>query len=71
MDVRTALRDAASEAGWSQTRVAATAGLTEGAIRKLERGDTKSLNGDALLALMESLPGFAERLGYRAVRRAA
>ncbi len=70
MDVRTALRQAAEENGWSATQVAATAGVTEGAIRKFFYGSSATLKSDAILALMRTLPGFAERLGFAAMQAA-
>jgi hypothetical protein len=66
MDVRTALRQAADENGWSLAKVASTADLSENAIRRFFDGSIASLKADAVLALMRGLPGFAERLGFAA-----
>lgn len=69
-DARAALQEASREAGWTNTRIAFEVGLTEGAIQKFFRGETKSLGGDAVLALMRKLPGFATRLGFRPLSEA-
>jgi hypothetical protein len=69
MTTKDALRGAMDEQEWTATRVATTASVSEGAVYKWLRG--KPIGGPALLALMNGLPGFAERLGFQAVQRAA
>ena len=65
-----ALRAAAEAAGWNATKIGAEVDGGEAAARKwLEGRSTPS--GDKLVRLMQRLPGFAERLGFEAVARAA
>jgi predicted transcriptional regulator len=71
MEVRTALRESMVAAGWSITRVASVAGLSEAAIRKFLDARTATLKSDALIALLKQLPGFAERLDLKVTSRAA
>jgi transcriptional regulator with XRE-family HTH domain len=68
--VGVALREARIEAGLSATETAYIAGVTEGAIHKIESGGSRA-SGPTILALMRGVPGFATRLGFQTVSHAA
>jgi hypothetical protein len=71
MEPRAALLAAMKEHGWTATRAAFEAGLSERAIAKFQSGKTQALNGNATIALMRRLPGFARRLGFEVLGHAA
>lgn len=66
MNLELALFQAAEKAGWSVTKVAAEAGVTEGQARKWLAGTAKP-RFEQLQALRRNLPGFADRLDGKAV----
>ncbi len=70
MDVKSALREAVKEAGWSTEQLAVESSASFGAARKWLSGETTP-GGDSLVTLMRVLPGFARRLGFNEVGHAA
>lgn len=61
MKIAEALEQARTEAGWSVTKLAAEAGVTEAAARRWTTGDAMPA-GDIVVKLQRLLPRFAELL---------
>lgn len=69
MEVQQALREAMKESGWPLERIAFECGVSASGAQKWLKGSPPG--GNTLLALMRKLPGFARRLGFSEVQRAA
>jgi len=57
MTITEALQRSVAAAGWTPTRLAYEAGVTEAAARKWLAGDAKP-GGEPMIRLQRSLPGF-------------
>ena len=70
MEIDQALRESAESAALTATQIAARIGRSEASARQYMSGDAVP-SGDIVVRLMREIPGFAERLGFKAHAHAA
>lgn len=70
MLIHEALKASADEAGLNATQIAARVGRSEMSARQYMSGAAVP-PGDIVVRLMREVPGFATKLGFEAVTRAA